>query len=61
MNLDDKTIARRFEIEYIYRDAPRYWAQMDFDCSRIGRGYYPRMNLSRYLTKYYLKLRCEIT
>ena len=41
MNLDDKTIARRFEIEYIYRDAPRYWAQMDFDCSRIWQGLLP--------------------
>lgn len=31
----------RFQIEYIYRDAPKYWAQADFDCSDLWKGILP--------------------
>lgn len=40
-DFSEKSIAEQFMRQYIYRDAPIYWHQMDFNCTELWEGILP--------------------
>lgn len=38
MDLSHLTKEERWQYEYVYRDAPRYWHNYDFDCTELWKG-----------------------
>lgn len=55
-NLSHLSFHDRFKREYIYRDAPRYWHNPEFDCSNIWEG----IELDRLLEHFFSSLIPEV-